>query len=67
MSIVLTMTSIAIALSVSAVGGVMAAKEALASRCQNEETQETTIQPVQTRFSDKKLLIQTLEDRKSVV
>ncbi len=62
MSIVLTMTSIAIALGVSAAGGVMAAKEALASRCRNEETEETAIQPVQTRFTDEGLLTQTLEE-----
>lgn len=62
MSIVLTMTSIAIALGVSAAGGVMAAKEALTSRCRNEETEETAIQPVQTRFTDEGLLTQTLEE-----
>lgn len=57
MSIVLTMTSIAIALSISAAGGALAAKEALQARCK-----QTELEPVETRFTDRGLLMKTLEE-----
>lgn len=57
MSIVLTMTSVAIALSISAAGGALAVKEALQSRCMQAEAE-----PMETRFQDRTLLIKTLEE-----
>ena len=52
MSVILSMTSMAIALGISAVGGVMAVKEALEARCQKNGKE---MDPVETRFSDRTL------------
>lgn len=59
MSVILSMTSMAIALGISAVGGVIAVKEALEARCQKNGKE---MDPVETRFSDRTLLIQTLQE-----
>ena len=59
MSLVLSMTSAAICLGISALGGMVAAKQALDARC---GTDATELDPVQTRFNDRTLLIKTLEE-----
>ena len=59
MSLVLSMTSAAICLGISALGGMVAAKRALDAHC---GTDATELDPVQTRFNDRTLLIKTLEE-----
>lgn len=62
MSVVVTMTTAAIAISISAAAGSAAVIPLLGVLCDKNKEKDTVIEPVITRFADKETLIKTMSE-----